>query len=72
MTELGRFCDYMVDRLDEFEEQWRKNHLKEPRSWPITMYDNEWLEQFLIFLENWEPTEEQQGLIPIPKGYNEQ
>lgn len=50
MITLKVFKDQLLDLVWQFEEFWKDGHEKSPEDFPLDMPEEEWNEQFLVWL----------------------
>lgn len=50
MITLKVFKDQLLDLVWQFEEFWKDEHEKSPEDFPLDMPEEEWNEQFLVWL----------------------
>lgn len=50
-TLLDRFVDVMKRKVDQFAAHYRASRVDDPDNWPLDFDDENWREQFLVWLD---------------------
>lgn len=47
---IGSGVNMLLSKVEEFKQDYHKKHLEDPDSYPLDLDEQEWEEQFVVFI----------------------